>query len=142
MVKTIHGYFIRKLFYRFMEETRHLGTSILNMYIRCRNISSATVCFNNILVKDLVTWTTMSGAFQYPCTCRDIILHQCKMLERNRRKLGMKILQQVLNFSFKFRMRFKKSSAGNSPRFLGILGRALGMALVAYSRKFSLFKAY
>ena len=32
---------------------------ILNLYIRCRNISSARVCFDNILVKDLVTWTTM-----------------------------------------------------------------------------------
>jgi pentatricopeptide repeat protein len=61
--KAIHGYFIRNLFYRSNEETTHLETSILNMYIRCGGISSARVCFSNILVKDLVTWTTMIEGF-------------------------------------------------------------------------------
>lgn len=31
----IHGFFIRNLFYRSMEETTYMETSILNMYIRC-----------------------------------------------------------------------------------------------------------
>ena len=46
--KSIYGYFIRNLFYRSIEETRHLETSILNLYIRRRNISSARVCFINL----------------------------------------------------------------------------------------------
>ena len=46
--KSIYGYFIRNLFYRSMEETRHLETSILNLYIRRGNISSARVCFTNL----------------------------------------------------------------------------------------------
>uniref|UniRef100_A0A7N2R7B5 Pentatricopeptide repeat-containing protein n=2 Tax=Quercus lobata TaxID=97700 RepID=A0A7N2R7B5_QUELO len=61
--KAIHGFFIRNLSYRSMEETTHMETSILNMYIRCGNISSARACFHNILVKDLVTWTTMIEGF-------------------------------------------------------------------------------
>ena len=59
----INGYFIRNLIYRSMEETMHLETSILNMYVRCGNISLARMCFNNILVKELVTWTTMIEGF-------------------------------------------------------------------------------
>ena len=46
--KSIYGYFIRNLFYRSIEETRHLETSILNLYIRSRNISSARLCFINL----------------------------------------------------------------------------------------------
>uniref|UniRef100_A0A2N9I5T3 DYW domain-containing protein n=1 Tax=Fagus sylvatica TaxID=28930 RepID=A0A2N9I5T3_FAGSY len=61
--KAIHGYFIRHIFCRTMEETTYLEASILNMYIRCGNISSARVSFHNILVKDLVIWTTMIEGF-------------------------------------------------------------------------------
>ena len=59
----INGYSIRNLIYRSMEETMHLETSILNMYVTCGNISLARMCFNNILVKELVTWTTMIEGF-------------------------------------------------------------------------------
>ena len=41
----------------------HLETSILNMHVRCGNISLARMCFNNILVKEFVTWTTMIEGF-------------------------------------------------------------------------------
>ena len=41
-----------------------METSILNMYIRGGNISSARPCFNNIMIKDLVAWTTMIEGFE------------------------------------------------------------------------------
>ena len=40
-----------------------METPVLNMCIRCGNISSARMCFDNILVKDTVTWTTMIEGF-------------------------------------------------------------------------------
>ena len=40
-----------------------METCVLNMCIRCGNISSARMCFDNILVKDIVTWTTMIEGF-------------------------------------------------------------------------------
>ncbi|CAK7342724.1 unnamed protein product [Dovyalis caffra] len=57
--KGIHGYLMRNLFYIPEEDNMHLGTSILNMYIRCGNISPARECFDRMLVKDIVTWTSM-----------------------------------------------------------------------------------
>ena len=33
--EAIHGFFIRNLFYRSMEEMTHMETSILNMFVRC-----------------------------------------------------------------------------------------------------------
>lgn len=29
------------------------------MYVRCGDISSSTICFDRLLVKDLVTWSSM-----------------------------------------------------------------------------------
>ncbi|TXG70262.1 hypothetical protein EZV62_005197 [Acer yangbiense] len=55
--KVIHGYVIRKFLYK--DDNTLLETSILNMYIRCGNISSARECFNRMLVRDIVTWTSM-----------------------------------------------------------------------------------
>ena len=40
-----------------------METCVLNMCIRCGNISSARMCFDNILVKDIVNWTTMIEGF-------------------------------------------------------------------------------
>ncbi|KAA8518050.1 hypothetical protein F0562_015530 [Nyssa sinensis] len=56
--KGIHGYLIRNLFYD-TEEDNTLETSILNMYIRCGNISSAIICFDRMVDRDVVTWTSM-----------------------------------------------------------------------------------
>ncbi|KAG7958808.1 hypothetical protein I3843_10G036600 [Carya illinoinensis] len=61
--KTVHSYFIRNLLNSSKTQTTHLETSILNMYIKCGSISSARVYFDDILVKDLVTWTTMIEGF-------------------------------------------------------------------------------
>ena len=61
LCKSIYGYFIRNLFYISMEETRHLETSILNLFIICRNISSARVCFNNLDNNGCRLWN--SGAW-------------------------------------------------------------------------------
>ncbi|KAJ9181028.1 hypothetical protein P3X46_009203 [Hevea brasiliensis] len=57
--KEIHGYLIRSLFYTHEEENIQLGTSVLNMYIRCGSISLARVCFDRMSAKDKVTWTSM-----------------------------------------------------------------------------------
>lgn len=57
--KRVHGYLIRTLFQKSEACNTHLETSLLNMYIRCGSISSARVCFSRMLIKDVVTWTTM-----------------------------------------------------------------------------------
>uniref|UniRef100_A0A2C9VDQ0 Pentatricopeptide repeat-containing protein n=1 Tax=Manihot esculenta TaxID=3983 RepID=A0A2C9VDQ0_MANES len=57
--KEIHGYLIRNLFYSSEEENIHLGTSVLNMYVRCGIISLARVCFDRMPQKDNITWTSM-----------------------------------------------------------------------------------
>ncbi|KAI3471647.1 hypothetical protein Pfo_028297 [Paulownia fortunei] len=57
--KAVHGYFIRNFFSVSDEGARSLETSILNMYVRCGDISSARICFDRMLVKDLVTWSSM-----------------------------------------------------------------------------------
>ncbi|KAK6124869.1 hypothetical protein DH2020_041403 [Rehmannia glutinosa] len=57
--KAVHGYFIRNFFSVSDESGRSLETSILNMYVRCGDISSARICFNRMRVKDLVTWSSM-----------------------------------------------------------------------------------
>lgn len=57
--KAIHGYLIRNSYYSSGEENTPLITSILNMYIKCGNISSAKHCFNKMVAKDIVTWTSM-----------------------------------------------------------------------------------
>ncbi|KAM1242246.1 hypothetical protein ACFX2H_033813 [Malus domestica] len=57
--KQIHGYIIRKSLYEDEESYTHLETSIINMYIRSGSLSAARVCFDRMLVKDIVTWTSM-----------------------------------------------------------------------------------
>ncbi|KAL3841286.1 hypothetical protein ACJIZ3_025877 [Penstemon smallii] len=58
--KAIHAYFIKNLLSNSSkEEAQSLETSILNMYVKCGNISSARICFDKMIVKDLVTWTSM-----------------------------------------------------------------------------------
>ncbi|KAL3637137.1 hypothetical protein CASFOL_019436 [Castilleja foliolosa] len=58
--KAVHGFFIRNYFSVPDEEgARSLETSILNMYVKCGYIFSARNCFNKMLVKDLVTWSSM-----------------------------------------------------------------------------------
>ncbi|CAN6576921.1 unnamed protein product [Malus baccata var. baccata] len=41
------------------ESYTHLETSIINMYIRCGSLSATSVCFDRMLIKDIVTWTSM-----------------------------------------------------------------------------------
>lgn len=58
MGKEIHGFYIRNL-YNPSEISLVLGTSMLNMYIRCGSISSARHCFGTMVEKDVVAWTSM-----------------------------------------------------------------------------------
>ncbi|CAN6686552.1 unnamed protein product [Malus baccata var. baccata] len=57
--KQIHGYIIGKSLYEDEESYTHLETSIINMYMRSGSLSAARVCFDRMLVKDIVTWTSM-----------------------------------------------------------------------------------
>ncbi|XP_015583544.1 pentatricopeptide repeat-containing protein At4g33990 [Ricinus communis] len=59
LCKEIHGYLTRNFFYILEGDNIHLGTSILNMYIRCGSISSAREYFNRMVAKDNITWTSM-----------------------------------------------------------------------------------
>ncbi|KAF5938176.1 hypothetical protein HYC85_025682 [Camellia sinensis] len=56
--KGIHAFLIRNWFCS-KEDDTPLETSILNMYVRCGSISSAKICFDKMVVRDLVTWTSM-----------------------------------------------------------------------------------
>lgn len=55
--KVIHCYLIR--IYGLETCNTHLETSLLNMYVRCGSIPSARKCFDLILIKDVVAWTSM-----------------------------------------------------------------------------------
>ncbi|KAL7097789.1 hypothetical protein ACP275_10G164800 [Erythranthe tilingii] len=57
--KSIHGYFIRNSLSTPNESARLLDTSILNMYVKCGDISSGRICFDRMPVKDLVSWSSM-----------------------------------------------------------------------------------
>ncbi|KAL2464618.1 Pentatricopeptide repeat-containing protein [Forsythia ovata] len=57
--KSVHGYLVRNSFFYSNEGNRSLETSILNMYIRCGSFCAARICFNGMLARDLVTWTSM-----------------------------------------------------------------------------------
>ncbi|KAG8372050.1 hypothetical protein BUALT_Bualt12G0026300 [Buddleja alternifolia] len=57
--KAVHSYSIKNCFFNSNESVGSLETSILNMYVRCGNISSARICFDKMHVKDLVTWSSM-----------------------------------------------------------------------------------
>ncbi|XP_027364305.1 pentatricopeptide repeat-containing protein At5g16860-like [Abrus precatorius] len=57
--KVVHGYLIKNFFNGPVDGTAHLETSILNMYLRGGNMSSAIACFDSMPVKDVVAWTTM-----------------------------------------------------------------------------------
>ncbi|KAE9465912.1 hypothetical protein C3L33_02176, partial [Rhododendron williamsianum] len=57
--KGIHAYIIKNLLSNSPEEDTPLETSILNMYARCGSISYARICFDRMVNRDLVTWTSM-----------------------------------------------------------------------------------
>ncbi|XP_031396641.1 pentatricopeptide repeat-containing protein At4g19191, mitochondrial-like [Punica granatum] len=59
--REVHGYLIRNLFSQCWEEhtVTHLNTSIINMYFRCGDISSARLYFNTLVTKDTITWSSM-----------------------------------------------------------------------------------
>nr|GMD48015.1 pentatricopeptide repeat-containing protein At4g35130, chloroplastic-like [Ipomoea batatas] len=56
--KGVHGYLVRNLFYTF-DGGNSLMTSILNMYVKCGNISTARTCFDRMVSRDVVMWTSM-----------------------------------------------------------------------------------
>ncbi|XP_031745526.1 pentatricopeptide repeat-containing protein At4g35130, chloroplastic-like [Cucumis sativus] len=55
--KAIHCCLIR--IYGFVVCNTRLETSVLNMYVRCGSIASARKCFDLIIIKDVVAWTSM-----------------------------------------------------------------------------------
>lgn len=57
--KSIHAYFLRNFISEYEEANTPLETSILIMYAKCGILVLAERCFDSILVKDLVTWTSM-----------------------------------------------------------------------------------
>lgn len=57
--KEAHGYLIRNLMNHCWEEHVIVDTSIINMYLRCGDISSARLYFDIMSVKDTITWSSM-----------------------------------------------------------------------------------
>ncbi|KAF6151654.1 hypothetical protein GIB67_043061 [Kingdonia uniflora] len=53
--KQIHGYIIRLGF----ESDQCVSSGILDMYIKCGDVSGASLAFDSIREPDIVTWTTM-----------------------------------------------------------------------------------
>ncbi|XP_057982644.1 pentatricopeptide repeat-containing protein DOT4, chloroplastic-like [Malania oleifera] len=56
--KEIHGCITRKL-YCIVDNSAPVETSILNLYIRCGCMTSARFFFDRMIIKDVVTWTSM-----------------------------------------------------------------------------------
>lgn len=61
--RVVHGYLMKNLFNGPVEGNLHMETSILNMYIRGGNISSARAVFDRMPVKDVIAWTSMIEGF-------------------------------------------------------------------------------
>ncbi|KAL6530525.1 hypothetical protein OROMI_028414 [Orobanche minor] len=61
--RSVHGFFIRNYASVPDERARSLETSILNMYVKCGDISSARICFDRVFVKDLVAWSSMIDGY-------------------------------------------------------------------------------
>ncbi|KAK6945197.1 Pentatricopeptide repeat [Dillenia turbinata] len=57
--KAVHGLIVKNLFHGSVEDKAPLETSVLNMYIRCGSLSCARNCFNRMITKDIITWTSM-----------------------------------------------------------------------------------
>lgn len=59
--KEVHGYLIRNLMNLcWVEHTAEpLDTSIINMYLRCGDVSSAKLYFDLLAIKDIITWSSM-----------------------------------------------------------------------------------
>uniref|UniRef100_A0A7N0UEY4 Pentatricopeptide repeat-containing protein n=1 Tax=Kalanchoe fedtschenkoi TaxID=63787 RepID=A0A7N0UEY4_KALFE len=80
MGKAVHCYLVRN-FHNLEEDASH-GTCILNFYIRCGTITYAKHCFNRILGKDIVAWTSMveglgnHGRGREALTCFDQMIHE------------------------------------------------------------------
>ncbi|GKV41601.1 hypothetical protein SLEP1_g49108 [Rubroshorea leprosula] len=79
--REIHGYSLRNSFYSHEEDNACLETSILNMYIRCGSISSARLCFDRMLVKDVVAWTSMIEGYATHGFGLDALELFCQMIE-------------------------------------------------------------
>ncbi|KAJ0965615.1 hypothetical protein J5N97_026753 [Dioscorea zingiberensis] len=56
--KVVHGYLIRNKL-GINGDVESLETSILNMYMKCGCLVSARRCFDHIIVKDIVAWSSM-----------------------------------------------------------------------------------
>ncbi|KAF8400242.1 hypothetical protein HHK36_013539 [Tetracentron sinense] len=57
--KGVHCHVIRNMFYSSSEDSTLMETSILNMYAKCGSIVSARRCFDRMLIKDVVVWSSM-----------------------------------------------------------------------------------
>ncbi|WOL19753.1 hypothetical protein Cni_G28555 [Canna indica] len=58
----VHGYLIRNTIEAYSDDAL-LETSILNMYAKCGSIVLARRCFDQIVQKDVVAWTSMIEAY-------------------------------------------------------------------------------
>ncbi|GAB2221642.1 hypothetical protein Drorol1_Dr00012827 [Drosera rotundifolia] len=63
MGKVVHGYCIRNLASTNTESNSILETSIINMYFKCGHMSSARHCFDVMIKKDIIAWTSMIEGF-------------------------------------------------------------------------------
>lgn len=62
--KEIHGFCIRKMFY----PLTNVQNSLVDMYAKCRNLRASMLVFDQILEKDLISWTTMvRGCIENDC---------------------------------------------------------------------------
>nr|DAD42426.1 TPA_asm: hypothetical protein HUJ06_000656 [Nelumbo nucifera] len=61
--KGVHGYMVRNMFYISREDSAPMETSILNMYAKCGSIVWARRCFDQMVVKDVVAWSSMIEAY-------------------------------------------------------------------------------
>ncbi|PIA40909.1 hypothetical protein AQUCO_02400166v1 [Aquilegia coerulea] len=61
--KVVHGFVIKNMICSCAEDKVAMETSLLNMYAKCGSIVIARRCFNQIAVKDVVSWSSMIEAY-------------------------------------------------------------------------------
>ncbi|OVA13037.1 Pentatricopeptide repeat [Macleaya cordata] len=61
--KGVHCFVLKNIIYSSEEEKTTIETSILNMYAKCGSIISAKRCFDRIVAKDVVAWSSMIDGY-------------------------------------------------------------------------------
>ncbi|KAJ4964083.1 hypothetical protein NE237_024022 [Protea cynaroides] len=61
--KGVHGYVTKNIIYSSEEGIKAMETSILNMYAKCGSIVLAKRCFDQMVDKDVVAWSSMIEAY-------------------------------------------------------------------------------